>query len=124
MCGVSADRCTGFSAVRWQSRGSMVGLLVGLFVTFLLSFLAMPDLRCCCFLSPCNIGVTPVMANSYILRYRSMRSRLTLLLHPYPEVLPILIPIPSHQQAVDDCVCAHCRARQRSVNSNHSQETQ
>ena len=48
MCGVSDDRCTGFSAVRGLFGSSMVDLLVVLFVPLFLSFLAMPDL--CCFL--------------------------------------------------------------------------
>ena len=42
MCGVSGDRCLGFSVVRWLFGGSMVGLLAVLFVP-LLSLLAMPD---------------------------------------------------------------------------------
>ena len=41
MCGVSGDRCLGFSVVRWLFGGSMVGLLAVLFVP-LLSLLAMP----------------------------------------------------------------------------------
>ena len=48
MCGVSDDRCTGYSAVRWLFGSSMVGLFVALFVPLFLSFLAMPGL--CCFL--------------------------------------------------------------------------
>ena len=34
MCGVSADRCTGFSAVRWLFGSSMLGLLTVLFAHF------------------------------------------------------------------------------------------
>ena len=49
MCGVSDDscRCPGFSFVRWLFGGCMVGLLVVLFLPWLLSFLAMPSLWCC-----------------------------------------------------------------------------
>ena len=47
-CGLSDDRCTGFSAVRWLFGSSMIGLLVVLFVPLFLSLLAMPGL--CCFL--------------------------------------------------------------------------
>ena len=42
MCGASDDRCTGFSFVRWLFGGSIVGLLVVLFLPLLLSLLAMP----------------------------------------------------------------------------------
>ena len=48
MCGVSDDRCIGFSSVRWLFGGSMVGLLVVLFVPLVLSFFMMPGT--CCFL--------------------------------------------------------------------------
>ena len=48
MCGVSDDRCKGFSFVRWLSGGYMVGLLVVWFVPLLLLFLTMAGL--CCFL--------------------------------------------------------------------------
>ena len=48
LCGVSDDRCIGFTFVRWLFGGCMVGLLVILFVTLLLSFSAMHGL--CCFL--------------------------------------------------------------------------
>ena len=43
MCGVSGDRCTGFTFVRWLFGGCMVGLLL-FFVPMLLSFLATPGL--------------------------------------------------------------------------------
>ena len=42
LCGVSDDRCTGFSCLRWLFGGCMVGLLVVLLVPLLLSFLAKP----------------------------------------------------------------------------------
>ena len=45
MCGVSDDRCVGFSVVIWLFGGSMVGLLVVLLVLLLLSCLAMPGLH-------------------------------------------------------------------------------
>ena len=48
MCGVSDDRCIGFRSVRWLFGGSMVGLLVVLFVPLVLSFFMMPGT--CCFL--------------------------------------------------------------------------
>ena len=45
LCGVSDDRCIGFSFVCWLFGGCMVGLLVVLFLPLLLSsFLAMPGL--------------------------------------------------------------------------------
>ena len=59
MCGVSDARCLRFSFVRWPFGGSMVGLLVVLFVPLLLSFLAMPGL--CCFLR-----VTHVIFMNYV----------------------------------------------------------
>ena len=55
MCGVSDDRCSGFSFVPWLFAGSMVGLLVILFVPLLLSFLVMPGL--CCFVHVTHISV-------------------------------------------------------------------
>ena len=58
MCGLSDDRCTGFSTVFWLFRSSMFGLLVVLFVPLFFSFMAMP--RCCCFLlPPCNTLASP-----------------------------------------------------------------
>ena len=42
MCGVSDDRCIGFTFVRWLFGCCLVGLLVVSFMSLLLSFLAMP----------------------------------------------------------------------------------
>ena len=47
MCGVSAERCTGFCVVRKLFGNCMVGLFVLLGVPLILSFVAMPGL--CCF---------------------------------------------------------------------------
>ena len=52
MCGVSDDRCVGFSFVIWLFGGSMVGLLVVLLVLLLSSCLAMPGLHCFLFVTP------------------------------------------------------------------------
>ena len=61
MCGWPDYWCTGFNVVRCLFGGSMVGLLVLLF----LSFLAIPGL--CCFLR-----VIPVATNCFILPQPSL----------------------------------------------------
>ena len=62
MCGVSDDRCIGFSFVRWLSGGCMAGLLVVWFVPLLWSFFPMPGLGCFLRFTLCAVSCVQVPA--------------------------------------------------------------